>query len=293
MKDFNTATEWKNLSEKEQENLQQEVFSFWRDKAIDFCTSHAKEIWKNYRNSCFLGNPYLCLDWATEENTATASIATVENNLIPFWTQVNDGEVPKGESKQALIQSCLKLYGHVRDCPSDKIPVWMTYQVAASQNNETNDKDKFPFGGILFYIDKSVGEEADQRQAKRENKQNNQKPKEIDIEDSFYDWLRLNDVDAERQVKTSCGHRIDIWIPGKAIIELKKKTVTANDVCQCIDYASEYSIPIILSGERISTAASRGIKGFSKVLPDAITYIPLSSLRVYLTGLLSLKHANY
>ena len=106
----------------------------------------------------------------------------------------------------------------------------------------------------------------------------------------MYDWLRLQGVNAERQVQTTSKHCIDLWIAEKLMIELKKSSITGNDICQCIEYASEYKLPIVLIGDKLTTAASRGIKGFNKLCPKhKITFLTWDSSKDYLRGVLRLK----
>ena len=106
------------------------------------------------------------------------------------------------------------------------------------------------------------------------------------LEDQLYDWLRIKDIDVERQVATA-KHRLDLWIPSKAMLELKQGRVSGDDVCQAIDYAATYQMPIVLVGTGLSTAASRGIDGFNRAMAkDLIIFVTWGGVKSYLNGLL-------
>jgi hypothetical protein len=73
------------------------------------------------------------------------------------------------------------------------------------------------------------------------------------------------------------------------MIELKRSSVSGNDICQCIEYASEYRLPIVLVGDKISGAASRGIKGFNKLCPkNKILFISWDAIHYFLKGRLNI-----
>jgi hypothetical protein len=120
---------------------------------------------------------------------------------------------------------------------------------------------------------------------KKKNQEQKQSDKTLEsqIEQSIYNFLVLNGIDVHRQVKTSEGHFLDLWIPDSLIIELKRDLVSGNDVCQCIDYVSKYNLPVILAGKRISEFASRGIDGFNSLWHNQkIHYVDLSNVLSYL-----------
>lgn len=109
------------------------------------------------------------------------------------------------------------------------------------------------------------------------------------LEDGLYDWLRIKGVEVERQVATA-KHRLDLWIPNKAMLELKQGRVSGDDVCQAIDYAATYQMPIVLVGSGLSSAASRGIDGFNQATgKDLIVFVTWSGIRHYLSGVLNLR----
>lgn len=145
--------------------------------------------------------------------------------------------------------------------------------------------DKIDFGCIATYIDPSLFDEIKKRDTSRAEAVKNQKTLEIKKEDEIYDWLRLQGVTVERQVKTSSNHVVDLWIPDKMIIEIKRGSISANDVCQCIDYASEYRIPIILIGDKVTGKASRGLHGFNKLCPNhKISFVSWDIVYDFLKG---------
>lgn len=125
----------------------------------------------------------------------------------------------------------------------------------------------------------------DQKDRVKKEQVQRQQP-ERKLEDQLYDWLRLKDVNVERQVVTA-KHRLDLWLPNKAMLELKQGRVSGDDVCQAIDYAASYQMPIVLVGTGLSNAASRGIDGFNRAMgEDLIIFVTWGGIRAYLNGLL-------
>jgi hypothetical protein len=113
---------------------------------------------------------------------------------------------------------------------------------------------------------------------------------EKDLEQDLLHWMHSMGIDAENQVLT-IKHRMDLWVPGKCFIELKRGKVTGDDVCQAIDYCAEYQLPVVLVGNHIGTMASRGIEAFNKAVDsDMVTFVQWSAVKTYLKGLLSLKN---
>jgi hypothetical protein len=133
-------------------------------------------------------------------------------------------------------------------------------------------------------------EEVAKEKAKREDiPQNPRQKPEQKLEDQLYDWLRIKGVDVERQV-TTAKHRLDLWIPSKAMLELKQGRVSGDDVCQAIDYAATYQMPIVLVGTGLSSGASRGIDGFNRAMgKDLIIFVTWGGVRTYLNGAFNLK----
>jgi hypothetical protein len=123
------------------------------------------------------------------------------------------------------------------------------------------------------------------------NKRNKSKTRsntEQKLETDLYDWLLNQGVEVESQVKTS-NHRLDLWIPGKLMLELKAGKVSGDDVCQAIDYYSTYQRSILLVGKGVTTSASRGIEGFNRSTnPNAIVFMTWNAVKLYLKSFLCL-----
>lgn len=121
----------------------------------------------------------------------------------------------------------------------------------------------------------------------------NRKPRqqiEQELELELSNWLQIHGVEVERQVATKSHHRLDLWIPGRMMLELKASKVTGDDVCQAIDYYATYQRPIVLIGKGLSTAASRGIEGFTKeIVQDALVFVTWSAAKTYLKGALNIR----
>lgn len=112
--------------------------------------------------------------------------------------------------------------------------------------------------------------------------------KEKDLEKDLLRWLHSRGVKADNQVATN-NHRMDIWLPGTAFLELKRGRVTGDDVCQAIDYCTEYKKPVVLVGNHISTMASRGVEAFNKAVDgEMLVFVSWSAVKTYLKGLLGL-----
>jgi hypothetical protein len=114
------------------------------------------------------------------------------------------------------------------------------------------------------------------------------KPLEKDLESELLNWMHSRGIQSDSQIQTS-KHRMDLWIPGKCFLELKKGKVSGDDVCQAIDYCAEYKLPVVLVGNHIGDMASRGIEAFNKAVDgDLIAFVQWSAIRTYLKGLMSL-----
>jgi hypothetical protein len=112
---------------------------------------------------------------------------------------------------------------------------------------------------------------------------------EKSLEHSLLDWLHAKGIKADNQISTS-RHRTDIWIPGKCFLELKKSKISGDDVCQAMDYCTEYKKPIVLVGNHISEMASRGIEAFNKAVEsEMVVFVSWSAVRTYLKGLLCIQ----
>ncbi len=117
-------------------------------------------------------------------------------------------------------------------------------------------------------------------------KKKKQQP-EATLEHDLYCWLMAKGIDVERQVSTASRHRLDLWIPGKMMLELKASKITGDDVCQAIDYQATYEKQILLIGKGMSDAASRGIEGYNKATgTESIVFVSWEAARVYLGAVL-------
>ena len=136
----------------------------------------------------------------------------------------------------------------------------------------------------VFYVSPDTSLVINERNS-RLQKPVKQQP-EQKLEDGLYDWLRVKGVDVERQV-TTAKHRLDLWIPNKAMLELKQGRVSGDDVCQAIDYAATYQMPIVLVGTGLSSSGSRGIDGFNRAMgKDLIIFVTWGGVKLYLDALL-------
>ena len=106
------------------------------------------------------------------------------------------------------------------------------------------------------------------------------------LEQDLYRWVESEGYKVERQVTTAYNHRLDLWLADKTILELKQGRVSGEDVCQAIDYAATYQLPIVLVGNGLSTSASRGIDGFNRAMKkNAIIFVTWGGVKPYITGL--------
>jgi len=113
-------------------------------------------------------------------------------------------------------------------------------------------------------------------------------PKHIerDKENELYLWLDSRGIHVERQVSTTSKHRIDLWIPGCIMLELKAGKVISDDVCQALDYYSHYRKPVALVGESLTEKASRGIAAFNRVVDgDMIMFLTWGGVKPFLTAI--------
>jgi hypothetical protein len=110
---------------------------------------------------------------------------------------------------------------------------------------------------------------------------------EKDLESDLLKWIHSRGFDAENQISTS-KHRMDIWIPGKCFLELKRGRVSGDDICQAIDYCAEYKLPVIVVGNHINSMASRGAEAFNKAVDgEMLIFVQWSAVKTYLKGLFS------
>lgn len=111
-------------------------------------------------------------------------------------------------------------------------------------------------------------------------------------EKELYGWLRSKGVEAERQVSTR-AHRLDLWIPGKLMLELKAGKVSADDICQALDYFATYDRKILLVGTGLTNGAGRGLDAIDKLDSGIdVTFITWNGVKDYLRAFLCLASAG-
>ena len=111
------------------------------------------------------------------------------------------------------------------------------------------------------------------------------KKKEIDYEAELLSWLDSRGVIAEQQV-ISQGKRTDIWLPGKAFLELKRGRITGDDVCQAAEYFTAYRKQIILVGKSMSSRVGDGISAINELCgEEAIVFVTWGGIRTFLAAL--------
>jgi hypothetical protein len=128
-----------------------------------------------------------------------------------------------------------------------------------------------------------------------QNKKAPNKLKEKGLENELERWIIKNGIAVERQVSTKSKHRLDLWIPGIMMLELKVGSVNGEDVCQSIDYYATYSRRLLLVGNRLTNGASRGIDGFNRAVKDesAIIFVTWAGVKPLLVSLLGIEGVVY
>ena len=297
-----SAINWNEIDLLTQESIIKFYHDLWSNEVISFCSNRILKIKKMHQEACLLsrvGKAYITLKWnpCYGDDSSTVDIQGVPIDTILDEISKDDcgvfSAIPPNE--QLIFFELTEKVLH-----SENIIVYSSHVTNRTTKNvipsvifyEQNGVGKslfcqdFPLIGVYVCLDGSIATEIKERTEKRESKsQETQKATEQSREDSLYDWLRMQGVDVERQVKTSSNHTIDLWIPDKMMIELKRSSVSGNDICQCIEYASEYRLSIVLVGDKISGAASRGIKGFNKLCPkNKILFISWDAIHDFLKG---------
>jgi hypothetical protein len=118
-------------------------------------------------------------------------------------------------------------------------------------------------------------------------KRNSDTERQLEID--LQAWLLAFGVNVESQVTTN-NHRLDLWIPGKLMLELKAGKVTGDDICQAIDYYATYQRKILLVGKGLSDSATRGIDGFNRsVEDDALLFVTWGAVKTFLKAYLHLQ----
>jgi len=118
-------------------------------------------------------------------------------------------------------------------------------------------------------------------------KRNSDTERQLEID--LQAWLLSFGVNVESQVTTH-NHRLDLWIPGKLMLELKAGKVAGDDVCQAIDYYATYQRKILLVGKGLSDSATRGIDGFNRSIEDdALLFVTWGAVKTFLKAYLQLQ----
>jgi hypothetical protein len=278
---------WDDLDPSIQSAILEFYQELWRDNVIRICAKHPEKILSAHRQSIELTKEtgykgslgYVNLDWrANDEDDEKADISIFPGCVEHLVSTISN--IEKGQESPKTIQGLNFLFAQIASTEDNSEFVFvnsmhyhpeefdsrrgcMVFYKGDDGSTKEVLVDQMPIGGITMTINLAEC----QKQEKSKQKEKSQEL-EREKETQLYNWLRINGIDAERQVKTSSNHFMDIWIPGKMMIEIKRGNVTANDVCQCIEYASDYKLPIVLIGEKISGGASRGLKGFNSLCPE-------------------------
>jgi len=301
-----SAINWNEIDLLTQESITKYYHDLWSNEVISFCSSRILRIKEMHQKACLLsriGKAYIALRWnpCYGEDSSTVDIQALPiDNIFDEISKDDCGVFSVIPSNEKLIfleftekvlrsENIIVYSNHITNrTVKNTIPSVIFYE----QNGvkESIFCQDFSLTGVHVCLNESIAVEAKERSEKRESKKEKpQKATEQSREDSLYDWLRIQGIDVERQVKTSSNHTIDLWIPDKMMIELKRSSVSGNDICQCIEYASEYRLPIVLVGDKISGAASRGIKGFNKLCPkNKILFISWDAIHYFLKGRLNI-----
>lgn len=146
---------------------------------------------------------------------------------------------------------------------------------------------------VLFNTSDSFGQVVCMVKPEKHNlvkkKKQNFQISEFEVEQDLIQWIKSHAVSCESQVSVQHG-RVDIWIPDVCVIELKKNTVTAKDVCQVINYYAETKREILLVGKSASKDVVLTIENFNSLVgSDVLAFVSLSTIKVYLRGLLGIN----
>lgn len=197
--------------------------------------------------------------------------------FVPFRAIKSDPEIAEG-------------FKHLDDPDPYNMPiVFVDTRKTTVFKSVIYDTDLTLYISFLVKLSRQAEEVAHENKIRTENTSKPRQQPEQKLEYQIYDWLRIKGVDVERQVVT-VKHRLDLWIPNKAMLELKQGRVGGDDVCQAIDYAATYQMPIVLVGTGLSSNASRGIDGFNRAMgKDLIIFVTWGGIKPYLSGMLNLK----
>jgi hypothetical protein len=112
------------------------------------------------------------------------------------------------------------------------------------------------------------------------------KKEEANFEDEVFSFLENRGFNPLRQVKSG-NLRMDLLIPGQLVIELKAGKVTADDVCQAIDYLASHSMDVLLVGTGLTSAATRGIEAVNRISDiNQLMFVTRNACFRYLNGVL-------
>ena len=303
------VSRWDELDQSIQSAILEFYKECWRENVIHFCAKHPEKILSAYQESVNLTKEtgykgklgYVNLDWESyDEDDDKAKISIYPGSVGHLVLEISRLKENQ-ESTEMLseLNSILSRIAFTED-KAETIFISSSYCRPSEWNHDRGTTvfyddcdgktksirvDRIPISGITMLVSLAECQKQEKSKLKKESQ-----ALEREKEAHLYNWLRINGIDAERQVKTSSDHFMDIWIPGKMMIEVKRGNITANDVCQCIEYASEYKLPIILIGEKISGSASRGLKGFNALCPDhKIIHLSWDAVYHFLKGNLNIK----
>lgn len=216
-------------------------------------------------------------------------------SILRYHLAVNTAfQVCKKDNDSVFLQSVIEL--NKKGVPVIYTEENLSKTQVISSVNVQSDLDKndsqglfdAPFDTLQFsYVQPLFTELVNEQLAKQTNKNTSVNPKKLESEkeDELYGWLRLQGLDAHRQVKTSSGNKLDIWIPNQMIIEVKRSNVSGNDVCQAMEYVQSQCLPVVMVGDKISSSASRGVKAFNNLTHgNKITFVTWDVIKDYLKG---------
>jgi hypothetical protein len=130
-----------------------------------------------------------------------------------------------------------------------------------------------------FFIAKIASEKAQSIKKARQKEESN-------FEDEVFSFLEHRGFAPLRQVKSG-NLRMDLLVPGQLVIELKAGKVTADDVCQAIDYLASHSMDVLLVGTGLTNAATRGIEAVNRISGDnQLMFVTRNACFRYLNGVL-------
>lgn len=281
----------------------------WKECALRFLEAHIEQIrenlaqciqkkWDGIQNKRVATNIW----WGTSDNDSECIKITQDFRVFDtqFINQL-DSVHAKFQKEQGIMESDIDHSVFSKASHLDLIVFsnhrWERdniYRICCWGLNDEDTLTEFhinggtPLTGINFIVPNFL-ENIFQEVQKKTKTTSSPKKKESLLESELYDWLILNSIPAFRQAKKTTGNVNDIWIPDTMFLELKRGSVTGNDVCQAIEYYSESKIPVVLVGDKITTKASKGLKGFNAIREESIVFVDWTCVKDYLKGRLSIK----